>query len=128
MDVLNSIRYTKARIKSLDLLCDEHDGTKKYFLKAIWEYETDYGRYELIIPNIRIPIFSTELPVIAYERYGVDKYQLVSTTGYLPIDKDEHSFRYCIKELEPYRKEMTLEEIEKQLGYKIKLVERRNEE
>lgn len=117
------------KLKSLELYGEEYNGYLHRFLKGVWEYETEYGRYELEIPKIdigsflfKVPNYNSEIAFMCVPRHYIS----------LPADElelipDEKGNVAYTKELEKFERKMTLEEIEKKLGYKINLVSRKED-
>lgn len=127
--------YTKAKLKNIEVF--EYEGI--YRLKVVYEYENKNGRYELTIPNIILPITKDMIPDIKNDcncRYGyepfVEEYYIENPFGRLDVDTakihepgSDFEGVYFIKTLETFPKKMTVEEIEKSLGYKIEIVSRK---
>ena len=116
------------KLKSLELYEERYNGEMHHFLKGVWEYETVTVRYELTIPKIDLGNSFYKVPEITCDSVRND---FVAITQWyhipfhgieLPLLLDDQENVNYIKELEKFEKEMTLEEIEKKLGYKIKLV------
>jgi hypothetical protein len=114
-------------MKLTDLQLHKENG--KYYLSAIFLHEDNKGIYEASIPKIEFPIpLECELNSTSY----VDSwnrtvhYEANVDFGFckldvLPFDgKDKFFTMTCLEEKVH---EMTLDEIEKALGYKIKLKE-----
>lgn len=93
-------------------------------MRGVWEYSNDIGRYELTIPKIDLGINSDSRPwfetEISYLRDNTKALNFI--TGNVYLQQDEKGVKYYIKELERFEKEMTIEEIEKKLGHKVKIV------
>lgn len=121
-------------IKLLSKTCYEQYG--HLYLELVYEYENESGKYKLIIPKIDLEICTERLPKFSQEsgfinpRYIADlggiHYDLCSTDvrcrdkdGKLRYVPDSS---YVTVLLEEKKHEMTLEEIEKKLGYKVKIV------
>ena len=125
--------YKNGKLKSLELYEEQYDGKMHHFLKGVWEYETVTGRYELTIPKIDLGNSFYEVPEITCDLLRgnfVDIGQLhnIPFRGtVLPLRHDDRGNVSYSKELEKFEKEMTLKEIEKKLGYKIKLVSGKEE-
>ena len=110
------------KLKDLQLY-KEND---KYYLSAIFDKEDEAGFYEVSVPKILFPIapncsmnvdtFTTIFGVL-YETVAVD-FGIVRLYAE-PFD-NARSF-YTQKLISEKVHEMTLEEIERELGYKIKL-------
>jgi hypothetical protein len=97
----------------------------KYYLSAVFGYEDKNGIYEMSVPRIEFPMsFDCTMDLTIYDAY----YQNEATIDFgfgkfnvLPFDgKDKYYKLTCLEEKVH---EMTLDEIEKELGYKIKLKE-----
>ena len=120
--------YRNGKLKSLELYEEQYNGETHHFLKSVWEYETVTGRYELTIPKIDLGNSFYEVPEIEcdsvcnYASCIFQLYHIPFYKDYLKLFPDEQGNECYIKELEKFEKEMTLKEIEKKLGYKIKLV------
>lgn len=120
--------YRNGKLKSLELYEERYNGEMHHFLKGIWEYETVTGRYELTIPKIDLGNSFYEVPEITCISVRNDFFDICQVHQIpfrgteLPLRHDNLENVYYVEELEKFEKEMTLEEIEKKLGYKIKLV------
>ena len=120
--------YRNGKLKSLELYEERYNGEMHHFLKGVWEYETVTGRYELTIPKIDLGNSFYKVPEITCDSLcgnfvGIKQLYHIPFRGIeLPLLLDDRGNISYNKELEKFEKEMTLEEIEKKLGYKIKLV------
>lgn len=85
-----------------------------YYLEAEYEIITKYNRRKMIIPRILLQTFC--YPSITHECGIIDRFSVDLGFGELLAER--------IKEevIEEYPQKMTLEEIEKKLGYKVELV------
>lgn len=111
----------------------------RLYLKLVYEYEDDHGVYELIIPKIDLDIRTDFLPAIEnYEpwtgsttltfykiRLGSNIFDLLR--GDVEFKKNGKTLTcekaaYAVNILKEKPQEMTIAEIEKKLGYKVKLV------
>ena len=104
----------------------------KIYLKLSYTYEGDDGTHEVIFPKIDLGFYEEQIP--SYDRYiGLYTNQPFIRNGYgksfdlcsveVPDIKDSVC---CIDKLiKPAVKEMTLEEIEKKLGYPVKIVNKK---
>lgn len=125
--------YRNGKLKSLELYEEQYNGEMHHFLKGVWEYETVTGRYELTIPKIDLGNSFYKVPEIEcdsvcnYTSCVFQLYHIPFRGTELPLRPDEQGNVSYVKELEKFEKEMTLEEIEKKLGYKIKLVSGKEE-
>ena len=114
----------------------------QYYFGATYTNETDDKIYEVHVPKIQIPsaLYSPTLTI---------KDQAITTltptrTAYIDLDnqwmlpvetvtKTKHCFEtisptfFSIKLIEEKTKEMTIEEIEKKLGHKIKIVNKKED-
>ena len=100
----------------------------QYFLRMDFEYENDHGFYRGHVDKIK---FDLHLNCVEYTDFGKNKSAIakiyIPSGGYInPInfdifpDSNGHFLTVnCIKEKV---QEMTVEEIEKKLGHKIKIV------
>lgn len=95
-------------------------------MRGVWEYSNDIGHYELTIPKIDLGINSNSRPWFETEiSYLRDHTKICNfIRGNIHLQPDEKGVKYYIKELERFEKEMTIEEIEKKLGHKVKIVNR----
>lgn len=118
------MRNIREELKEISL---SHDNNG-WYLDMVYEYENEHGVYEIHIPHLNIPIYDDRMPVLelacgfnneCYALFGGIKLPLTEA-------KTKHGkngkYHYTIKTLKEKRQEMTLEEIEKKLGYKIKIV------
>lgn len=126
------IKENKCELKNLELIQDEK--TKKYYLSAVFRIEDKFTIKELTVPRIALDI--KDSPIInetteplpgqswypyykaMYIDMGFGSLRLESATvkGYAG------NMYYLMKTIEEKTQELTLSEIEKKLGYKIKLV------
>lgn len=99
----------------------------KYYLSALFDYEDMVGRYEVTIPKIKLPISSNcSLSHEVENSFGKPLHTVIVDFGFGGLyaesfsDADHFFTMTCLEEKVH---EMTLDEIEKALGYKIKLKE-----
>lgn len=116
----------KHELKNIELF--EENG--QYYLKLKYILEDEHSVRELEIPKVRIPVNKFTYPNISHSRCcGHEIHYLYIDEDWnqcldiLPGETSEanHVF-YTEKIIEEKRKEMTVAEIEKKLGYKIKIV------
>lgn len=119
--------------------CELVEDKDLYYLHLIYGYEDDYGVYELHIPKMLLPIRKDVIPSV--EMSNLDRLYLMDNTAYADFHgqkfelaegdisckdlngDDVHTrARSLICTLLEKKHEMTLEEIEKKLGYKVKIV------
>ena len=91
-----------------------------YYLESEYEIITKYNRRKMIIPRILLQTFC--YPSITHECGIIDRFSVDLGFGELLAGRNKDG--YFIKEevIEEYPQKMTLEEIEKKLGYKVELV------
>ena len=113
---------TKSKLKDLELLWDPDH--KEYYLKAKYEIEDDYRVTEHIFPHIVLPITNDFMVIGGDTLYcGFGALGLRSDKAYIPgTDGKIIESPHIIRIIEEKTQEMTIEEIEKKLGYKIKIV------
>lgn len=118
------IKAKSCKLISLLLYTEKNGDVNNYYMRGVWEYSNDIGRYELTIPKIDLGINSDSRPwfetEISYLRDNTKALNFI--TGNVYLQQDEKGVKYYIKELERFEKEMTIEEIEKKLGHKVKIV------
>lgn len=110
----------------------------RWYIRLIFEYEMNNGdQFKLEIPKMELPLDQLYLPDII-SRYNSLNRDTYIHMRYIDIDgrpcislqkgkineiadlsKNGDSYYYAIKQIS---KQMTIEEIEKELGYKIKIV------
>lgn len=111
----------------------------KWFLKLIYKYENENGEHTVVIPKTSIPFNQQCLPVIksspSYNEYLLerpyidcsDSMMLYKSTCDLAIERGVKEPAYYFNIITEYAsREMTLDEIEKALGYKIKIINKEN--
>lgn len=130
MDYINNIDNA-----TLSAILPFKDG-ENWYLKLIYEYEDKYGKHMVVIPKAAIPFAQRGIPPITrleHFSYG-DLLEHPYMTCKCSMSLFESSCNLAIKrgitkpacyfdvitEFAP--KEMTLDEIEKELGYKVKII------
>ena len=112
---------------------------KYWYLRLIYNYEDEKGKHTVVIPKAAIPFTQGSLPIIkstpSYDKCLFecpyidcsDSMAVYDSVCGLAIERGvkEPSCYFDII-TEYIAKEMTLEEIEKELGYKVKIVNREN--
>lgn len=112
---------------------------KYWYLRLIYKYEDEKGKHTVVIPKVATPFAQGSLPIIKstpsynnclFECLHIDcsdSMTLYDSVCDLAIERGvkEPSCYFDII-TEYVTKEMTLEEIEKELGYKVKIVNREN--
>lgn len=110
----------------------------RLYLKLVYEYEDDHGVYELIIPKIDLEIHTDCLPTINHDPYtgymDILNYYINRYSDTFILLRDDVEVKkngvtltcekaaYVVNTLKEKPQEMTIADIEKKLGYKVKLV------
>lgn len=89
----------------------------RFYTKLIYICENDEGKYRLTFPKVEFPFQNRNISITgvnsaSYLDLPTDKCRICSNSGE----------QFTIEQIEQYPKEMTLEEIEKKLGHKVKIV------
>ena len=109
------------------------DGSR--YLKLVYEYEDSYGIHELTIPQVEFP-FGNRLNLIyihednpALQRLSIRLCTDGDVTNVYLHDTKSHDglVYYTDKVIKHKPKKMTIEEIERELGYKIEIISSRKE-
>ena len=110
------------------------DGSR--YLKLVYEYEDSYGIHELTLPQVEFP-FGNRLGLtcnICENNPGLQRIFIhLCTEGdvanvYLHDTKSYDGLVYYTDKIIKHKpKKMTLEEIERELGYKVEIVSSRKE-
>lgn len=116
--------------------CKGFEEDNHLYLKLVYEYEDEHGVCELIIPKLDLEIRTDYLPNIlhdvttnSHDKYFVDweNHIFSLSTPDVTVNKNDkpstyQNVFYVVSPVKENIHEMTLAEIEKKLGYKIKLV------
>lgn len=89
-----------------------------YFAHIVYQYEDNRGLWELTVPKVRIPVEPYRFDL----KHGPDGSTLDFGVGkccMYPVDMDVYARKVLIEEK---IHEMTVEEIEEKLGYRVKIV------
>lgn len=111
------------KLKDLQLYKELND---KYYLSAVFDQEDETGFYEISVPKIDLEINASECYIKEDKTYIFSQPFHTVTVDFGGIELnarpswEDKSF-YNKKLISEKRREMTLEEIEKELGYKIKI-------
>ena len=109
------------------------DGSR--YLKLVYEYEDSHGVHELTIPQVEFP-FGNRLNLIYIHENNPELQRLsirLCTDGdvtnvYLHDTKSYDGLVYYTDKVIKHKpKKMTIEEIERELGYKVEIVSSRKE-
>lgn len=107
----------------------------KLYLKLSYTYEGDDGTREIEFPKIDLGFYTEQIP--RYERYiglYTDKPIIYNQYGKsfdlcsIKVSSIKDPVCCVDKLIQPAVKEMTLEEVEKKLGYPIKIVNKKGEQ
>ena len=109
------------------------DGSR--YLKLVYEYEDSYGIHELTIPQVEFPFGNRLNLKHVYETNPALRRLSIRlcTEGdvanvFLYDTKTDDGFMYYTDKIIKHKpKKMTLEEIERELGYKIEIVSSKKE-
>lgn len=114
-----------------------------WYMRLIYGYEDEKGKHEVVLPKVKLPIPTEYIPIPASSDRGAC-FGLYHNNGcYIPglddIPVYEDTWHGAVlkgvKEAacafdiitNPAVQELTVEEIEKRLGYKVKIVGKENE-
>ena len=115
----------------------------RIFLCLSYLYDDEKGTHEFLMPKIDLGLSSTHFPLIkkpygellapyGEPRVGAcllknDGCEFLLLPKYVPVDGVNRAVSYIDKIIKPAVHEMTLEEIEKELGYSVKIVNKKGE-
>lgn len=118
----------KTELKSFDMY--QEDG--RYYFKAVYRSENEHNIRETIFPKIPIHIRKDTFVISSPETLFYDNRRFVDLApsvdlGFGPIrlDQDKEGNHYYVKVIEEKVHELTMDEIEKKLGYKVKIVNKK---
>ena len=105
------------------------------YLKLVYEYEDSYGIHELTIPQVEFPFGNRlDLTYICENNPELQRLSIrLCTVGdfanvYLHDTKSHDGLVYYVDKIVKRKpKKMTIEEIERELGYKVEIVSSRKE-
>lgn len=105
------------------------------YLKLVYEYEDSYGIHELTIPQVEFPFGNRlGLTYICENNPALQRLAIrLCTVGdfanvYLYDTKSNDGLVYYVDKITKRKpKKMTLEEIERELGYKVEIISSRKE-
>ena len=124
--------YKKVEFKSIEVFEEVHNGIKSYLAKIVIEAENEHRKVEITIPRIDLLVDTSRMPTIS-QAFVLDSPYIGRFNDYsidifgarLPLQRDEAGNVYYEKVIEEYPQKMTIEELEKKLGYKIELVSKK---
>ena len=125
------IPIEKQELKKAELWRDEDTG--QYFFRLEYLCEDDAEVYRLIFPKVEtgIPLMQPHLASDYYMHSGRDitkiAFNLCDDEGHIAYP-DKNGNRLYWETVSVKTHEMTMEEIEKKLGYKIKIISKKEEE
>ena len=125
MDIQN-ICKDKKRDVNLVKANLRHDNSG-YYLDLVYRVEDDKTVELYKLPRVRLPLKENDVTI----RTDHDGFSYISHAnvgfGYLRLHPDKNGVQYTVETIETKTKEMTLEEIEKKLGHKVKIVSEKEE-
>ena len=121
----------KHELVDLQLHCnDDGDGYKQYYLTAKYQFKQGPHTYERTFPHIYLHIYPTPEIYIDHDHL-VERAEINMGFGRLPLSDpftDPDNTFFIDKIIHTDTRKMTLEEVEKQLGYKVELVSEHKKE
>jgi hypothetical protein len=120
--IISNDKNCKTTLKKVKLV---KDGGYGYALDVTYTIETPECVQELNIPRVWLPIQNSDIQICTDPDYiyGGQECRADIGFGFQNIGfRNEHAF--ILTTIETKTKEMTLEEIEKKLGHKVKIVNR----
>lgn len=99
-----------------------------YYMKLVYEYETESGFYRRTYPKVSFPVTLLRLPYTLSASYltppyiSLDDDLTILTTDCIVSGKEFKRVNFVDELIKTKVHEMTLEEIEKKLGYSVKIV------
>ena len=119
---MNDMDFT---VEKVDLVKDNRFGVDEYYLDVTYTVTGKLRKIEYHFPRVKLP-FSK---YFSREMNEDGEYTVNFGFGDLVMCADEkHPYKYTTRIVEEYEQEMTLEEIEKALGYKVKIVDEKKKE
>ncbi len=116
----------------------------EWYLKIVYQYESKDGLHQRVFPKVIPPFPQGDIPIVNFANDPFNdindrdylvcndrmvlwpgSYSVKLADGEINMPQLSCMFDICLSEYEP--KEMTLDEIEKELGYKVKIVSEKNE-
>ena len=136
---LKNDKNEKLTIKDARLFSELNDGVQEFFIDVTYNYETLEYEKELHIPKIKLPLNSSSLALIHDDGLDhmyrgvpfykpIDRYYIkAGTECQMPVsieydEKYGQDIAYTEKLIREKTRDMTISEIEKKLGYKIRIV------
>ena len=119
----------KCQITDARIYTEEKNGNINFYLNVVYTYTDAVGIRKRTFPKVRLPFVEDRLPCLTYSSYR-DRVPPVSVNfgfGALPLEENEDRVVIIDEIIERIPHKMTLEEIEKELGYKVELVSKKEE-
>ena len=95
-----------------------------FYMKLVYTYTDELGKHELTFPKVELPFKQTGLPDIIHlsedSAFLIPDKGMRLLKGFVYWSNEMHCFFDRITEPKVHR--MTIEEIEKELGYKVEIV------
>ena len=125
--MITPIFQNKCELKDLGLVKD--GDTNEYYLTATYRVEDEREIREVTIPKIKLPVVQDSLMVDidTKSRRILPDVSVAMGFGQLDVEYDKNGRWYHEIIIKEKVHEMTLEEIEKKLGYKVKVVSEKKE-
>lgn len=98
-------------------------GDVDYFLKAVYEHTNEYVKERINIPKIRLGVNPYNLIINHATCYNHEA-NVNLGFGNIPIISVD-GIAYFTEVIEEYPQKMTMDEIEKKLGYKVEIVSKK---
>lgn len=114
------------------------DKNGTWYMELQYEYEDESGVHRRYYPKVEFPFFCGKLPPEEFssDRFGRDELTIGLFTNEVAVFRgnfwNRHSGQLmhdvCVVDnlIKPAVHEMTVEEIEKELGYKVKIINKEN--
>ena len=100
------------------------DEDNKFYMKIVYTYIDELGKHELTFPKVELPFNQTSLPDITRlsknDVFLRPSKMMRLLEGRVYWSNEMHCFFDRVTEPKVHR--MTIEEIEKELGYKVEIV------
>lgn len=124
----------KKNVELSSIVPFKEDG--RWYCRLVYNYENVDGKHKFVIPKAIVPFNQSSLPLInsyykcALEGPYIDCYSsmpLYKSPCTLALERGIKEPGYFFDIVTEYaKKEMTLDEIEKELGYKVKIINKEN--
>lgn len=115
-----NLKECQIKLKDVELIKEKDpliEGQINYYFSITYIRTDEFGKQEINYPRVYLPIVS----IVMSDSF------LDIGLGELPLKPGPDGKLFTVKQIEEYPREMTLEEIEKQLGHKVKIVSKGDE-